>query len=82
MFGKLVLAAALLAWAVGFADLAAFAGAVLEARARLAETEAARKDLTVRAPFDGTVVTRSAKDVGAVASPMVARRCSTSTTWR
>ncbi len=31
------LAAALLAWAVGFADLAAFAGAVLEARARLAE---------------------------------------------
>ena len=32
-----------------------------QARARLAETEAARKDLTVRAPFDGTVVTRSAE---------------------
>ena len=32
-----------------------------QASARLAETEAARKDLTVRAPFDGTVVTRSAE---------------------
>ena len=32
-----------------------------QARARLAETEAARKDLTIRAPFDGTVVTRSAE---------------------
>ncbi len=32
-----------------------------QARARLVEAEAARKDLTVLAPFDGTVVTRSAE---------------------
>ncbi|MDO8795312.1 MAG: HlyD family efflux transporter periplasmic adaptor subunit [Vicinamibacterales bacterium] len=39
-----------------------------QARARLAETEAARKDLTILAPFDGTVVTRSAEPGEIVAS--------------
>jgi HlyD family secretion protein len=43
------------------AEIVSSLAATEQARARLAETEAARKDLTVVAPFDGTVVTRSAE---------------------
>lgn len=44
-----------------------------QARARLAEAEAARKDLTVVAPFDGTVVTRSAEpgEIVSAGTPLV-----------
>ncbi len=34
---------------------------VVQARAKLAEAEANRQDLVIRAPFDGTVITRSAE---------------------
>lgn len=43
------------------AEVASSLAQTEQARARLAEAEAARKDLTVTAPFDGTVVTRSAE---------------------
>lgn len=39
-----------------------------QARAQLAEAQAVRADLTVRAPFDGTVVTRTAEP-GEIVSP-------------
>jgi len=43
------------------AEIASSVATTEQARARLAEAEAAKQDLTVRAPFDGTVVTRSAE---------------------
>jgi len=43
------------------AEIASSVATTAQARARLAEAEAAKQDLTVRAPFDGTVVTRSAE---------------------
>ena len=43
------------------AEVASSVATTEQARARLVEAEAARKDLTVVAPFDGTVVTRSAE---------------------
>ena len=42
-------------------QIANAAADALRARAQLAEAQADRQDLTVRAPFDGTVVTRSAE---------------------
>jgi HlyD family secretion protein len=43
------------------AQIASVTAAMEQARAQLAEAEANRQDLTVRAPFDGTVMTRAAE---------------------
>jgi HlyD family secretion protein len=43
------------------AEIASVAAQIEQARAALAEAQANRQDLTVRAPFAGTVVTRSAE---------------------
>src|SRR5579872_7208560 len=43
------------------AEVASAAAQTAQARAQLAEAEANRQDLTVRAPFSGTVVTRAAE---------------------
>jgi HlyD family secretion protein len=43
------------------AEIAAAAAGAEQARAAVSEAEANRKDLTVIAPFDGTVITRSAE---------------------
>lgn len=43
------------------ADVASVLAQAAQMRAQLAEAQANRADLTVRAPFDGTVVTRSAE---------------------
>jgi len=43
------------------AQIASVTSAMDQARAQLAEAEANRQDLTVRAPFDGTVMTRAAE---------------------
>jgi HlyD family secretion protein len=43
------------------AEVASAAAQTQQARAQLAEAEANRQDLTVRAPFSGTVVTRAAE---------------------
>ena len=43
------------------AQIASLNAATQEARAQLAEAEANRQDLTVRAPFNGTVMTRTAE---------------------
>jgi HlyD family secretion protein len=43
------------------AQIASLDAATLEARAQLAEAEANRQDLTVRAPFNGSVMTRTAE---------------------
>ena len=55
------------------AEIASSVAQTEQARARLAEAEAARKDLTVLAPFDGTVVTRSAEpgEIVAPGTPIV-----------
>lgn len=43
------------------AEVAGMAAQTAQARAQLAEAEANRGDLTIRAPFDGTIVTRAAE---------------------
>jgi HlyD family secretion protein len=43
------------------AQIASLNAATQQARAQLAEAEANRQDLTVRAPFNGTVMTRTAE---------------------
>ncbi|HKR21009.1 MAG TPA: HlyD family efflux transporter periplasmic adaptor subunit [Pyrinomonadaceae bacterium] len=55
------------------ADVAAAEAEVQKARARLAEVEADRNDLTITAPFDGTVATRTAEpgEVIAAGTPVI-----------
>ncbi|MGE0392051.1 MAG: HlyD family secretion protein [Vicinamibacterales bacterium] len=55
------------------AEIASSLATTEQARARLVEAEAARKDLTVVAPFDGTVVTRSAEpgEIVAAGTPLL-----------
>jgi HlyD family secretion protein len=43
------------------AEVASMSAQIGQARAQLSEAQANRQDLTVRAPFDGTVVTRAAE---------------------
>jgi len=43
------------------AEIASAAASIAQARAQLTEAEANRADLTVKAPFDGTVMTRAAE---------------------
>jgi HlyD family secretion protein len=50
------------------AEVASMTAQSEQARAQVAEAEANREDLTVRAPFDGTVVTRAAEP-GEVVTP-------------
>ncbi len=55
------------------AEIASSMATTEQARARLSEAEAAHKDLTVLAPFDGTVVTRSAEpgEIVGAGTPLV-----------
>jgi HlyD family secretion protein len=55
------------------AEIASAIAQTEQARAQLAEAEAVRADLTVRAPFDGTVVTRTAEpgEIVAPGTPIV-----------